>query len=590
MRASVLVLGAMAVAGCISRTLVLPPSAHLRAGSEPADLVVLDARVFTSEQASPWAEAVAARDGRLVYVGTSRGAAVHVGPDTRVIDAGGRLLTPGFVDNHCHFLWLGYLKPLLVDLYDKELPQMRAAIRAFADQHPDHPFLLGVGWTPAAIGKELPRKELLDTIEAQRPVFLWSNGGQEGWVNSAALELMRERKPEVFAQLGPLPNPAEPDGTFDQFHAFNPFDFFRRDELPKGLEEQLLGSVKKQLASALSYGVTAFDDAQVHDTFLSTLLELRRRGAFADIRARGSLYVGPHRMDNPEAFRELLVQWRNFGSVHADGHFWMGDSVKMYVDGVYLSRTAWLHEPYVGHPQETGSHAWRDPERFARAVEIVDAMGIQACTHAVGDRGITALIDAYENAQRRNGTRDARHRADHCELPTPADQARMAALGIHAAMHPAHFVSDRATEEILGPARMRRMMPWASLERAGVEVSFGSDWLAGPENPLYGILIAATRLNYKLDTDWGKEERIPLAEAVRNYTLGSARALKREREIGSLAVGKYADFVLFDWDFLAADPKELLLAGGLEEKALDRLVLLTVVDGRVVYHRQGLRF
>ncbi|HEV7237982.1 MAG TPA: amidohydrolase family protein [Thermoanaerobaculia bacterium] len=266
MRAFVRALGAMAVAGCVSRTLVLPPSAHLRAGSEPADLVVLDARVFTSEQASPWAEAVAARDGRLVYVGTSRGAAVHVGPDTRVIDAGGRLLTPGFVDNHCHFLWLGYLTPLLVDLYDQELPQMRAAIRAFADQHPDHPFLLGVGWTPAAIGEDPPSKELLDTIEAQRPVFLWSNGGQEGWVNSAAVELMRERKPEVFARLGPLPNPAEPDATFDQFHAFNPFDFFRRDELPAGLEEQLLRSVEKQLASALSYGVTAFDDAQVHDT------------------------------------------------------------------------------------------------------------------------------------------------------------------------------------------------------------------------------------------------------------------------------------------------------------------------------------
>ncbi len=588
-RVGLAVLVAAAVVGCAGRTRVLSPVAHARDGDRPADLVILGARVFTGSAAAPWAEAVAARGGRIVYVGPDSGADPFVGPDTRVIPAGRRLLVPGFVDNHCHFLWIGALQPLMVNLYDQALPQMRGKIQQFSAGHPGHPFLLGVGWTLAGIPGGNPDRILLDSIVADRPVFLWSNGGQEGWVNSAALRRMQERNPAVYRQLDPVESPpGEPTGLFLQFHAFNPFDFFTAAELPPDLEERMLASAEATLDRAVSFGVTAFNDSQIHESFLPTLLKLRERGAFADIRARGSLYLGPHAMDDEAAFRRTLERWRDFGRDHGDGHFWMGDAVKLYMDGVYLSRSAWLHEPYATHP-DSGGPAWKSLERFEAAVRALDALGIQVGTHATGDRAITTLIDVYERVQLANGTRDPRHRIEHCELPTPADQKRMAALGIHAAMHPAHFFGDQATEDVLGRARMQRMMPWASLEKAGVEISFGSDWIAGPDNPLYGLLIAGTRLNHRGDTDWGPDEKISLASALGHATLGSARALRRDHEIGSIETGKYADFVLFDDDILDLASPFFLLAHDLENGGLDGLVLLTIVDGRIVYKRPGLR-
>ena len=220
-------------------------------------------------------------------------------------------------------------------------------------------------------------------------------------------------------------------------------------------------------------------------------------------------------------------------------------------------------------------------------IALVDGLGLQACTHAIGDAGIRRVIDACENAEKINGRRDSRHRLEHCEFPEASDRERMARLGIYAAMHPTHFYGDETIEKTVGSERLQRFMPWRSLEKAGVNLSFGSDWCNSPFNPIYGLLVSSLRLNYHHNDDWGPEEGISLEDGIRNWTIGSARALFMDREIGSIEVGKRADLVLFDTDLTAIDSWWFLFTHNLELGKLDGFVLMTMVDGRMVYQKPG---
>ena len=221
-------------------------------------------------------------------------------------------------------------------------------------------------------------------------------------------------------------------------------------------------------------------------------------------------------------------------------------------------------------------------EEFNQVIEIIDKMGLQACTHSCGDAGIRRIIDSYERAQNVNGARDARHRSEHCPIPPPEDQKRMAELGVYAVMQPAHFAGGDA-EPIMGKEAVQHLMPWKTMENAGVEISFGSDWCAGPINPVYGIIIAATRLNYEGEADWGPDEKITTESAIEHWTMGSAKALKMEKDIGSIEVGKYGDFALFNENLLEVGSDWFLLTHNTQLGSLDNFVDLTVVGGEVVY-------
>lgn len=559
-----------------------------RDGSNPSDMVLVNADIFTSDATNPTARALAVKDGRLVFVGDDAGVADFVGPETRVIDAGGKTLTPGFIDNHCHVVWIGGLMALMTKrLFEaSDLEELSEMILEHARANPDLPCVMGVGWRFEHMPGGIPTREMLDSVIVDRPVLLMSLCGQCGWLNTCAIELLEERNPAALKRLVPkMTDSGEYVGTLDHFHSYSPLDFFTEEEVRPIFESLVPEAIAGVLDEALSVGVTGMDDVQFYKPFVPYVLTYRDRGIFDNVRMRGAFYIDPHDLEDERKLREDLEWWSGMAG-ESDERFALGQSVKFYIDGTIGNHTAFYLEPYSDDPSWCGRPDWKQ-EDFDRVVEMIDGLGLQACTHSVGDAGIRRAINSYERARRVNGERDARHRLEHCELPDREDIDRMARLGIQAAMQPTHFFGDETIEKALGPGRLQRCHPWRSLQDSGVVVSFGSDWCNSPLNPAYGLLVAATRMNYKGKRDWGPGESISLEDGIRHWTIDSARALKMEDEIGSLEVGKRADFVIFNTSPLKLTSWWFLLTHDMELGELEDFVDATVVGGRIVYEKVG---
>ncbi len=561
--------------------------------SPGSDLVIMNASVFTSDFANPWARAVAVTNGKVTYVGDDAGVMARIGSNTRVIDAEGRMLTPGFVDNHCHVLWIGALQALMTKTLYKatSFDQVKGFVQDYAAENPDHAIVMGVGWRYSYLPNEMPDRQLGDKIIEDRPMLLMSYGGNTGWLNSLAVEELLKRNATAFRHLAPaVDSRGEYTGVLMHFHAFNPLDFYAIEELGTHMKQRMFSEISKILESGLSYGVTTYNDVQIYKSFISMLLEFRGQGGLNAVRVRGSYYVGSHSLEDEEGLKSNLAFWRSLYNAESDDHLVLGDSVKLYIEGVFDSHTCLLLEPYTDEPENYGEATWTQ-EDFNKVTEIIDGMGIQCCTHASGDGGIRMVINAYENAIRANGYRDARHRLEHCDLPDPTeDQPRMARLGIYAAMQPNHFFGNTSGEKRLGFDRMQRFEPWRSLEHLEINLSFGSDWAAGLLNPIYALFLATHRLNYEFKPDWGPDEKISIENAIRHYTIDSARALRLEGKIGSIEVGKHADFALFNIDLRSIATDGFLLAypisvEGMEVTGWEDFVEMTVVGGNIVYQK-----
>jgi len=564
-------------------------------GSAASDLVIMNAKVFTSNATNPWAQAVAVSDGRITYVGDDSGVLAYIGRNTHVVDAHGNMLTPGFIDNHCHVLWIGALQALMTkELYKAtSVDEIRTFVQKYASDNPDHAIVMGVGWKYDYIPGEMPDKNLGDSIISDRPMLLMSYGGNSGWLNSVAVEQLKQRNATAFRHLAPaIDSEGEYTGVLMHFHAFNPLDFYSIEELGLNIKLKMFDEITKTLNDGLSYGVTGYNDVQIYKSFISMLLEFRDQGGLDNVRVRGSYYVGSHSLEDEKGLKSNLEYWKSLHTAESDSHLVLGDSVKLYIEGVLDSHTCLLLEPYTDEPNNYGEATWTQ-EDFNKIIEIIDEMGIQCCTHAIGDGGIRRVINAYENAITVNGYRDARHRLEHCDLPEPTqDQPRMAQLGIYAAMQPNHFFGNSNAEKLLGLDRMQRFEPWGSLEKLEINLSFGSDWAAGLLNPIYGLFLATQRLNYKFEDNWGPGEKILIENALRHYTIDSANALRLEKEIGSIEVGKYGDFVLFNIDLRTIASDWFLLeypihVEGMEVTGWEDFVVMTVVGGKIVYQKNG---
>lgn len=221
----------------IVRTVLRP--GFTRDGSTPADMVLVNAEVFTSDDANPKAEAMAVKDGRLAYVGSDRGVARFVGPDTEVIDAKGRVVTPGFIDNHCHVLWIGGMLSVMTNrLFDAEnLDELLQMVAEQAEANPEMPYVSGVGWRFEHLPQNTPDRAILDAVVKDRPVLLMSLCGQCGWYNTRAIELLQERNPQALERLAPARGPSGAfAGGLDHFHSFSPLDFFTAEEMAPVME------------------------------------------------------------------------------------------------------------------------------------------------------------------------------------------------------------------------------------------------------------------------------------------------------------------------------------------------------------------
>jgi len=543
----------------------------------PADVIVTNARIYTVNPRQEWAQAIAIRGDRILAVGETAKIEAYRGRGTKIIDAQGRLVLPGFTDCHIHFLD-GSLSLLQVNLDDATtVAEIQQRVKDYASAHPDLPWVEGRGWNYTVFAPSgLPDKKHLDEIIPDRPVYLEGFDGHTWWANSKALKLADITKATPDPAGGFFvrdPKTGEPTGAVKEDAA----DEVVRHAIPRPSKEQLVAAVRRGMLEANRVGlVRAISTDGVHvqggDFEILDLYDELRRAGQLTVRFDLSMRIQP-----PALLPAQVQRIENARQRYHDDWLAAGKA-KFFVDGVIETHTAAMLAPYADDPAQSGHLLW-DPDKYVHAVEELDAHGIQVFSHAIGDRAIRLALDAYENAQEVNHTSDRRHRIEHIEDPAPTDLPRFGKLGVIASFQPLHAYPNDDTLKVwagnIGPERALRGWPWRSVANGGGVLAFGSDWPIVTQNPWPGVQNALTRQTTEGEPPggWIPKERIPLADAIRAYTLGAAFAGHREKTEGSLEPGKLADLIVLSQDLFQIEPTEI----GKTE------VLLTMVGGKVVY-------
>jgi predicted amidohydrolase YtcJ len=558
--------------------LALVACAWANASPPPADIVIVNARIYTVNVRQPWAEALAIRGDKLLAVGSVKDMAVYRGPSTRVIDAKGKLVLPGFTDCHVHFLD-GSLALQRIDLVDATtVAEIQRRVKVFAAAHPEQTWLLGRGWSYPAFGSSgLPDKKYLDEIVPDRPVYLEGFDGHTWWANSRALQLggvTRETPNPAGGTFVRDSNTGEPTGAVKEDAA----DAVMRRAIPVPIREEKLRALRAGLKEANRFGVVR---VHVAGSVSAGVGDLQDVDLFEELQRTGELSVRmylAYRLDPPAVTEEEFRQIKGAGDKYHDEWISAG-AAKFFLDGVIETRTAAMLSPYSNEPSQAGQLLW-DPAIYQAAVAELDRRGVQVFTHAIGDRAIRQALDSYENAQKINHTKDARHRIEHIECVSAADIPRFGSLGVIASFQPLHAYPDDDIMKVwapnVGPERAQRAWSWHSIESGGGVLAFGSDWPIVTLSPWPGVRNALMRQTTEGNPPGGfiPQERISLEDAIKAYTLGAAFAGHRDRAEGSIEPGKLADLIVLDRDLFKIEPKQIA----------DVEVLLTMVGGKVVYH------
>jgi len=536
----------------------------------PAELVLTHGAIWTATPERPWAEAIAVREGHIVYVGDDGGVTRYIGSETRVVDLTGRMVLPGFHDTHAHPL-SGGLELGECNLYDANtVEEAEGIIRAYATAHPERPWIKGNGWQLPVFPGGNPQKAILDHIVPDRPALLYAADGHSAWVNSKALALAgitRDTKDPVNGRIERDARTGEPSGTLRE----SAIDLVA-SKLPEYTTEERIGAVRRALAEANRLGITSITDADAGPEYLEAYAALDRKG---ELTARVTAAI---HSESGTPVEQEAARLRGIRKEYRSGNRLMVSAVKIYADGVIEARTAALLAPYLDRPGNRGPLNY-EPDDLAARIAAFDRDGFQIHVHAIGDRAIRVTLDALAHAHEVNGPRDARPIIAHLELFDPADIPRFRELGVIASVQPYWALPDDYITELtipaLGPARSRWIYPIGSLMTSGAIVAAGSDWTVSSLNPLDAIQVAITR--QVPDSPNGPvlnaEERVDLPRMLQAYTINGAYATRLERETGSLVAGKAADLVVLDHNLFALPPTAIHTAR----------VLLTMLDGQAVW-------
>jgi predicted amidohydrolase YtcJ len=545
--------------------IVLAALTCLSAQTKPAaDLIITNAKVWTVDKSHPTAEAVAALGNRIVAVGSNADVEHWRGPSTRVIDATHKLLLPGFDDAHVHFV-SGGSQLDAVELNDATSPQEFARrIGEQAKRTSKGAWVLGgdwdeTKWTPAT----LPTKELIDPISPDTPVFVTRYDGHASLANSLALRLA--------GVTASTPDP--PGGVIVRDAQGNPTGVLKDaatayvdNVIPEMSHDQRVHAVQRALAHAASLGVTSVQDMNPSYADISVYAEMLRRGELTT-----RIYAAP-----------LVTQVDDqikLGLGHAFGGPYLRiGGVKSYADGSLGSGTAYFFEPFTNQPNNRGllSDAMQPLSLMRDRMMRADATGLQLCTHAIGDQGISIILDLYTEIVKAHGEADRRFRIEHAQHMAAKDFDRFKQLKVIASMQPYHAIDDgRWAEERIGHDRASRTYAFRTFLNHGVRLAFGTDWNVAPLNPMLSVYAAVTRatLDGKNPNGWFPEQKLTVAETVEAYTMGSAYAEFQDKDKGSITPGKLADMVILSDDIFTIDPV----------KIRDVKVVKTMVGGKLVY-------
>lgn len=541
--------------------------------TDSADLVLRHGVIYPDAGDSATVESLAIRNGRIVFAGDDREAGSFVGDRTEVLDLGGRMVLPGFHDTHIHPSGGVDLGECLLD--DLRTPEaILDSVARYAAAHPDLPWIRGRGWQLPAFPDANPRKEWLDKIVPDRPVYLVAADGHSTWVNSRALALAGVTRATPDPPNGRIERDratGEPTGTLRESASR-----LVRALLPARTQGEIQAGIMRALAMANRFGITAVHEANAGPDLLEAYAVLDSAGRLTT-RVVAALQTdpraGPAQVDSLRAWRGRYGGTRYFAPRAA----------KIFADGVIEARTAALLQPYIGGDQRGEPNL--SPEAMDTLVAALDAAGFQVHVHAIGDRAVRMSLDAFEFARRHNGPRDARPIIAHLELIDSADVPRFASLGVIPSFQPLWAFADSyitdLTEPVLGPARSRWLYPIGSVARAGAHLAAGSDWSVSSMNPLEAIQVAITRRapDSPPGPAWIPEETVDLPTMLRAYTSGGAYAAGEEAINGTLEVGKAADLIVLDRNLYRIPVTQIHAAR----------VLLTLLDGKTVWRDRSLQ-
>lgn len=536
----------------------------------PAEVMLSGGAIYTMDAARSWADTIAIAGGRIIYVGTEKGAQRLMGPDTKVIDLAGRMVLPGFHDSHIHPVMGGVnqFRCKLDGLGEKE---MYTAIAAYVKEHPRQRWILGGGWSPPAFTGGVPHKKAIDTIIPDRPALFYSEDVHSIWVNSAALTCAGITRDTPDPEGGRIVRDAsgEPVGVFYE----KAMELVVK-HVPPSSPDELVEGAKKALSIANGFGITSLYEAAANEEILRAYQALDTQGKLT-ARITASVKLEPAGGEHEiQRLKELKARYH--------GRYLSIAGAKIFLDGIMESHTAALIKPYLDRPGDCGE-LLVSPEKLSETVTALDAEGFQVHIHTIGDKAIHTGLDAFEASLKKNGFTDRRHHMAHLQLVDPGDIPRLRELGVAANFQPLWaFASPNIvemTEPALGPERSRWLYPIGSNLRSGAVVAAGSDWNVSSMNPLDAITVAVTRcIPYSQGgTPWIPGERVDLAEILAAYTINGAYLTHREKETGSLEAGKSADLVVLDRNLFTVTPGEICRTR----------VLLTMLAGKIVFERDA---
>ncbi len=524
----------------------------------------INGKVYTVNENQPLAQAVVVDGNKIVFVGSDEDAKNLIDPSTEVIDLKGKLMLPGFIDNHVHFITGGFYL-LGIDLRPaNSTTEFKQILIDYSEKHPGK-WITGGYWDHEKWEvNDLPTKEMIDEVVSDQPVFVDRLDGHMGVANSYALKLAGITKDSETPEGGLIvkdPKTGEPTGVLKDNAMYLVTKF-----IPEPSAEENYEALLAALNEAKRLGITSVQDITYGDALTAFLKAKNEDKLTCRIFTRWPI----------SDYKDHIE--KNIKVGYGDDLIRMG-SLKAFADGSLGSSTAWFFDRYDQDTLTTGlaMDIITDGSMEKWCLDA-DKNNLQLSVHAIGDKANSYMLDLYEKIINENPKWDRRFRLEHAQHVRFEDIKRFAELGVIASVQPYHCIDDGVwAEKRIGPERIKYTYPFKSFLDAGVKLCFGTDWYVAPLNPLLGIYAAVTRrtLDDKNPDGWIPEQKISVEDAVKCYTINSAYASFEENIKGSIEVGKLADLIILSDDILTIDPINIK----------DAEVEITVFDGKIIYRK-----
>jgi predicted amidohydrolase YtcJ len=553
---------ALLIVGATLQCLAQPPAANA------PDAVLLNGEIYTMNASAPKAQAVAFREGKIVYVGTTDGARSLIGNGTKVVDLQGKMVLPGFHDSHVHLIDGGVELGQCNLAPCESLSECIDAIKREAAKQPSG-WIRGGGWSLTLFANANPTKEILDAIAPDRPVYLESQDHHSAWVNSTALKLAGITVSTAAPAGGRIERNAagEPSGTLRE----SAMELVSK-VLPPLTPDDYLAGLERAQQKALEFGITSIYDAACDNKLLTAYNTLAKKNRL-HLKVTGAMRCDPAR-DETQVL-DFVQSREKFNTKNLKV-----DAAKIFADGVIEAKTAALLKPY--EKSTSSGHLNFDAQRLSGLTRELSQHNFQIHVHAIGDRAIKTTLNAFEEIAALTAQKDLRNHIAHLELIDKDDLPRFKALKTGATVQAYWAQKDKyiseLSEPILGKERSQRLYPLRSLRDNGATIIGGSDWPVTTLNPLDAIEVAITRRapgDTKTPT-WLPDQQVGLDTMLNAYTINGAWVAHQDNRTGSIEVGKSADLIVLERDLYRIAPETIHSTS----------VLMTYTDGELVFERK----